>query len=104
MLRFPLSSMQSLRQGLGMMLVALEQRKAPLQQRLQLGILRVGNKRLAQGLIDRLMIRHFVVDIFLVERCPIETSKLFALDVSCLLQALACWIVFRRDVQLFDEG
>src|SRR6476661_9289694 len=76
MLRFPLSSMQSLRQGLGMMLVALEQRKAPLQQRLQLGILRVGNKRLAQGLIDRLMIRHFVVDIFLVERCPIETSKL----------------------------
>ena len=53
-----------------MLLVALEQLQAFLQQRLQLGILRIGDQRLAQGLIDRLMIRHFVVDIGLVERCP----------------------------------
>ena len=90
--------MQLLRQGLGMLLVALEQLQAFLQQRLQLGILRIGNERLAQGLIDRLMIGHFVVDIGLVERCAIETSKLFALSIRCLRQALACWIIFRRDV------
>ena len=68
--------MQLLRQGLGMLLVAFKQLQTFLQQRLQLGILRIGNERLAQGLIDRLMIRHFVVDIRLVERCAIETSKL----------------------------
>ena len=73
-----------------MLLVALEQLQAFLQQRLQLGILRIGDQRLAQGLIDRLMIRHFVVDIGLVERCPIETSKLFALSIRCLRQA---WLV-----------
>ena len=85
-----------------MLLVAFEQLQALLQQRLQFGILRAGNKRLAQGLIDRLMIRHFVVDIFLVERYAIEPGKLFALGVRCLRQALACWIIFRRNVQLFD--
>src|SRR5262245_2057683 len=49
------------------------------------------------------MIRHFVVDISLVERCAIETSKLFALGIRCLRQALTCRIIFRRDVQLFDK-
>jgi predicted N-formylglutamate amidohydrolase len=96
--------MQLLRQGLGMLLMTFKQLQTFLQQRFQLGVLRVGNKRFAQGLIDRLMIRHFVVDIGFVERYPIETSKLFALGVRCLRQALACWIIFRRDVQLFDEA
>ena len=87
-----------------MLLVAFKQLQTFLQQRLQLGILRIRNERLAQGLIDRLMIRHFVVDIFLVERCPLETGKLFALGVRCLRQALASWIIFRRNVQLFERA
>ena len=78
-----------------MLLVAFKQLQTFLQQRLQLGILRIGNERLAQGLIDRLMIRHFVVDIRLVERCAIETSKLFALGIRSLRQALTCRIIFR---------
>jgi hypothetical protein len=72
-----------------MLLMALEQLQAFLQQRLQLGILCIGNERLAQGLVDCLVIRHFVVDIGLVERCAVEISKLLALGVSCLRQALA---------------
>ena len=64
-----------------MLLVAFKQLQTFLQQRLQLGIPRIRNERLAQGLIDRLMIRHFVVDIGLVKRCAIETSKLFALGI-----------------------
>jgi hypothetical protein len=93
--------MQLLRQFFGMLLVTFEQLQPLLKQRLQFGIPRVRNKRLAQGLIDRLMIRHFVVDIFLVERCPIETGKLFALGVRCLRQALASWIIFRRNRSAF---
>lgn len=54
-------------QVLGMGLMLLEQFQPGLQQRLQLGVVGVGNQGLAQGLVDRAMISDLVVDIGLVE-------------------------------------
>jgi len=86
------------------LLAALEQLKALLQKRFQLRILRIGNEDLAQGLVDGLMIRHFVVHIRFVERCAVEAGKLLTLGVRCLRQALARRRIVLGRVKLFDEG
>src|SRR6185437_8062619 len=62
-----LSLLYGHRQMLGVRLVFLEQLQAGLQQALQLGVLGVGDERVGQGPVDRLVVGDLVVDVRLVE-------------------------------------
>src|SRR6478752_97852 len=69
------SLLQLSRDVLGMLLVALENLQAGLQQALQFSVVRVGNKRRLKRAVDRLVIGDLVGDIGLVEGGALQLAE-----------------------------
>src|SRR5579859_128234 len=87
----------------GMLLMALENLQAGLQQAFQLGVVRGWNKRGLQRAIDRLVIGDFVGDIGLVEFRALQLAEFGEFGGGVLRQGLAGVVVFRRDVKFLDQ-
>src|SRR6476660_4184204 len=83
----------------GVLLVALENLQAGLQQALQFRVVRGRNKLCLKRAIDRLVIGDFVIDIGLVELRALQLAKFGALVGGVLRQGLAGVVVFRLDVE-----
>jgi hypothetical protein len=83
---------------LGVLLMALEDLQACLQQALQLGIAGRGDQLRFQHAVDRLVVGNLVGDIGLVEGCAGELAELGELVGGRLRQRLAGVVVLRRDV------
>src|SRR6476661_4091903 len=79
----------------GVLLVALENLQAGLQQALQFRVVRGRNKLRLKRAIDRLVIGDFVVGIGFVERGALELAELGELVGGILRQGLAGVVVFR---------
>src|SRR5262245_11501864 len=86
-----------------MLLVALEEFQAGLQQAFELGIVRRGDKRAFERTVDGLMVGNLVVDICLVECRAFELRELGALGCSLLGQRAAGLVILRLHVQLLDQ-
>src|SRR5487761_2117176 len=88
---------------LGMLLMALENLQAGLQQALQLRVFGGRNKRRLQRAVDRLVIGDFVGDIGLVEFRALQLAELGELVGGVLRQGLAGVVVLGRDVELLHQ-
>src|SRR5437764_10606027 len=73
------SSLQARRYLLGMLLVTLKDLQASLQQVLQFGVVRVGDKRRLQRAVDVLVIGNLVFGVGFVEGRAIQFGELGAL-------------------------
>ena len=80
----------------GVLLVALENLQAGLQQALQLRVVRVWNKRCLQRAIDGLVIGDFVGDIGFVECRALQLAEFGELVGGILRQGLAGVVIFGR--------
>src|SRR6185436_6494390 len=67
------------RRVFGVLLMALEELEAGLEQRLQLAVRRRRNQRRLERAVDGLVVRHFVRNVGLVERRAAEFGQLEAL-------------------------
>jgi hypothetical protein len=88
---------------LGVLLVALEDFQAGLQQALELGIVCRRDQRAFERAVDGLVVGDLVIDIRLVERRSLELGEFGALGVGLLGQRAAGVIVLRRDFELLDQ-
>jgi hypothetical protein len=73
------------------------------QESLQFRVLCARNQRLVYRVEHGLVIRHFVVDVRLVERRAAESLQFLEIRVAAALQALARRIVFRGHLQFRDQ-
>src|SRR5690242_4835317 len=97
------SLLQFCRDHLGMLLMALEDFQAGLQQALQLGIVGRRDQLRFQRAVDRLVVGDLVGDIGLVVFGAFQLLELGELVGRVLRQRLAGVVVFGRDFQLLDE-
>ncbi len=88
---------------LGVHLMLLEELETGAEQRLQLGILRVGNQRAAQGIVDGLVVGDLVLDICPIERRPIKLAQVAQLGLGLARQGRARRIGLRRHAQLLHQ-
>src|SRR6266566_980983 len=89
---------------LGVLLVALENLQAGLQQALELAVIRRRNELRLERAVHGLMVGDLIVDIGLVERGAVELGEVSALGVRLLGQGLAGGVVFRLDLELIDQA
>src|SRR6266436_5888132 len=87
----------------GVLLVALKDLQAGLQQALQLRVGRIRNERRLQRAVDGLVVGDLVGDTGLVELRALELAEFSELAGSVLRQGLAGIVVLGRDLQLLDE-
>src|SRR5690242_18933143 len=85
---------------LGVLEVGDERRPRYLEQRLQLGVLRIRDQRLVERVDHGLVVRDLVVDVSAVELSAQQLLQVGEVLVAALLQALAGVALLRRDLQL----
>src|SRR5688572_14449114 len=73
------------------------------QQRLQLGVARIGDQRLVERIQHLLVIRHLVVDVCLVEGRAFQRFQVRQVLLAAGFEALAGWVVLGLHFQLGDE-
>src|SRR4051794_19657278 len=88
---------------LGVLLMALEDLQAGLQQALQLRIAGGGNELGFQRRVDRLVVGDLIGDVGLVVGGAAQLTEFGELVGGVLRQRLAGVVVFRGDLQLLDE-
>ena len=75
----------------GVLLVRVKQGQTALQQRFQLGILRIRNERVAECGVDRLIIGHLVVDVSLVKGGTVQARELLTGGVRLFGSGFGWW-------------
>src|SRR5205085_6316995 len=87
------SSFQARCHLLGMLLVTLEDLQASLQQVLQFGVVRVGDKRRLQRAVDVLVVGNFVFGVGFIEVRALQSGELGALLAGALRERAAGLVI-----------
>src|SRR4051812_2884785 len=88
---------------LGVLEMGDERRTRFLEQRLQLGVLRIRDQRLVERVDHGLVVGDLVVDVGAVELGALQLLQVGEVLVAALLQALAGVAFLRRDLQLLRQ-